>query len=93
MSGGLVVIVVVAFVIALMLAALATWAWQKKKKHISISELKEKLDSGERFLLIDVREDCELERDGAIPGGIHIPMAELDKRMKDIPRDIELVFY
>jgi rhodanese-related sulfurtransferase len=43
--------------------------------------------------LIDVREDWELEKDGAIPGGIHIPMEELDKRMEDIPRDIELVFY
>jgi len=27
------------------------------------------------------------------PGAIHIPVAELDKRMKDIPKDVELVFY
>ena len=93
MGRGLVVIVVVTSVIALMLAALATWAWQKKKKHIAISELKKKLKSGKEFLLIDVREDWELERDGAIPGGIHIPMAELDKRMKDIPKNVELGFY
>ncbi len=93
MGRGLVVLLGVTFVIALMLAARATWAWQKKKKHIAISELKEKLSSGTEFFLIDVREDWELEKDGAIPGGIHIPMAELDKRMEDIPRNIELVFY
>ncbi len=93
MGRGLVVIVVVTSVIALMLAALATWAWQKKKKHLSISELKEKLNSGEQLLLIDVREDWELDSNGAIPGAIHIPVAELDNRMKDIPKDVELVFY
>ena len=64
-----------------------------KPERIAISKLKEKLDSGEKFLLIDVREDWELEQNGAIAGAIHIPVAELDKRMKDIPKDVELVFY
>jgi len=65
----------------------------KQPERVSISELKKKLDSGEKFLLIDVREDSELKQDGAIPGAIHIPVAELDKRMKDVPKDVELVFY
>ncbi len=64
-----------------------------KPERIAISKLKDKLDSGEKFLLIDVREDWELEQDGAIAGAIHIPVAELDERMKDIPKDVELVFY
>ncbi len=64
-----------------------------KPERIAISNLKDKLDSGEKFLLIDVREDWELEQNGAIAGAIHIPVAELDKRMKDIPKDVELVFY
>ena len=68
-------------------------AQQSDTDRIAISDLKEKLDSGETFLLIDVREDYELEEDGAIEGAIHIPVAELDARMKDIPKDIELVFY
>ena len=55
---------------------------------IAIPELKQKLDSGAELLLIDVREDGELERDGAILGAIHIPMAELDERMKDISKNI-----
>ena len=65
----------------------------KQPERIAVSELKKKLDSGEKFLLIDVREDWELKQDGAIPGAIHIPVAELDKRMKDVPKDVELVFY
>ena len=60
---------------------------------IAVVDLKQKLDSGEQFLLIDVREDWELEQDGAIEGAIHIPVAELDARMPDIPKDVELVFY
>jgi hypothetical protein len=62
-------------------------------KRIAVSELQKKLDSGEKLLLIDVREDWEIKQDGAIPGAIHIPVAELDKRMQDIPKDIQLVFY
>ena len=87
------VIFVVATVIILTLAAGTIWALQGNTERIAINELKQKLDSGEKFLLIDVREDWELEENGAIPGAIHIPMAELDMRMKDIPKDIQLVFY
>ena len=65
----------------------------KQPERIAIPDLKKKLDSGEKFLLIDVREDWELKQDGAIPGAIHIPMGELDSRMKDIPKDVEVVFY
>ncbi len=83
----------VATVIMLTLATGTIWALQTKTDRIAISELKQKLDSGEKLLLIDVREDWELEENGAIPGAIHIPMAELDMRMKDIPKDIQLVFY
>ncbi len=83
----------VATIIMLTLATGAIWALQTNTDRIAISELKEKLDSGEKLLLIDVRDDWELEENGAIPGAIHIPMAELDMRMKDIPKDVDLVFY
>ena len=65
----------------------------KPPERIAITNLKQKIDSGAKFLLIDVREDWELEKDGAIAGAIHIPVAELDARMKDIPKDAEIVFY
>jgi hypothetical protein len=66
---------------------------QNKAERIAIPDLKKKLDSGEKLLLIDVREDWELKADGAIPGAIHIPVAELDARMKDIPKNVQIVFY
>jgi len=62
-------------------------------ERIAISTLNDKLERGDTFLLIDVREDWELEADGAIKNAIHIPMGELEARMPDIPKDIELVFY
>ena len=65
----------------------------QQPERIAISDLKKKLDSGEKLLLIDVREDWELKQEGAIAGAIHIPVAELDQRMKDIPKDVQLVFY
>ena len=65
----------------------------KKVERIAISELKKDLENLEEFLLIDVREDSEIKQHGAIPGAIHIPMSELDKRMKTIPKNIRVVFY
>jgi rhodanese-related sulfurtransferase len=53
-------------------------------KEISVQELKEKLDSGEDFQLIDVREDFEYETSNIggqlIPlGGILIEAEKIDK--------------
>jgi rhodanese-related sulfurtransferase len=55
-------------------------------------ELKAKLDKGEKVLVIDVRSDEEVKAGGSIPGAIHIPMEQLEARMKDVPKDVQLVF-
>ncbi len=56
-------------------------------KEISVLELKEKIDNGEDFQLIDVREDFEYEMSNL--GGLLIPLAgiliEADKIAKDKP--------
>ena len=59
---------------------------------LDVDELKAQLDAGARVLLIDVREDYEVES-GSIPGSIHIPVGELEARMADIPKDVRLVFF
>ena len=41
-------------------------------KEISVQELKEKLDNGDDFQLVDVREDFEYEMSNL--GGVHIPL-------------------
>ncbi|MDY8093677.1 CoA-disulfide reductase [Paenibacillus polymyxa] len=40
-------------------------------------------------LIIDVRDAVELQA-GAIPGSIHIPLAEIRERMVEIPSDLEI---
>ena len=82
-----------ALILGLPLVAGAALEQAKQVRRITVPELKEKLDSEEKFLLIDVREDREIKENGAIPGAIQITIAELEGRMEDIPRDIEVVFY
>ena len=61
-------------------------------QQVAVDELKAALDAGATMLLIDVREDWEVAS-GSMPGSIHIPVAELEGRMPDIPKDVRLVFF
>jgi predicted sulfurtransferase len=76
--------------VCLTVAAAGTQAPQDQR--IDIDELKEAIDAGTTMLLIDVREDYEVES-GSMPGSIHIPLGELEDRMSDIPKDVRLVFF
>lgn len=60
-------------------------------KSIDADELRAKLASGAKVLIIDVREP-EDAVDGSLPGAINIPLAKLQERVKDIPKDVSLVF-
>jgi len=62
-------------------------------ERIQISELKKKLDSKKKPIVVDVREPAEIKESGAIPGAIHIPMRQIEKRMSELPKDAEVVFY
>ena len=61
-------------------------------QRVDVDHLKAALDAGATRLLIDVREDWEVAS-GSMPGSIHIPVAELERRMPDIPKDVRLVFF
>ena len=74
--------------------ALGSAAWAQRSptaKETKADALKAKLDAGEKVLVIDVRSDEEV-KSGSIPGAIHIPMEQLEARMKDVPKDVQLVF-
>jgi rhodanese-related sulfurtransferase len=61
---------------------------------ISVTELKDRIDTGDVPVLVDVRES--FERDIAdLPelSQLRIPLGELPFRMGDIPRDREVVLY
>ncbi|GAB3917220.1 rhodanese-like domain-containing protein [Larkinella terrae] len=49
---------------------------------ITVQELKERLDKGEKINLIDVREDYEYEEDNL--GGELIPLGELPSRIDEL---------
>jgi rhodanese-related sulfurtransferase len=60
-----------------------------KMKEISVQELKEKLDKGEDFQLIDVREDFEFETSNI--GGQHIPLGGILIEAEKISHDKPVV--
>jgi rhodanese-related sulfurtransferase len=62
-------------------------------ERIPISELKEKLEGAKKPIVVDVREASEIKESGAIPGAIHIPMAQIEKRMGELPKNADIVFY
>lgn len=74
-------------------ALVATLPAQRSQTAVEtkIDVLKEKLDRGEKVLIVDVRREDEV-RSGSIPGAVNIPMAELEARMKDIAKDVQIVF-
>lgn len=61
---------------------------------ISPEELKQKLDRHEPVTVIDLRHSLDfLPEPYTIPGAIRIPMEDLDKRNREIPRGQEVVLY
>lgn len=58
---------------------------------ISVTELKQWMDQGEDFLLVDVRENLEYET-GNI-NGLHIPMGTVLDRLDEIPADRKVVIH
>lgn len=91
-KGGAMRRTLLVLVIGLLAGLPAAWAQRSQAaKETKADVLKEKLDKGEKVLVIDVREDDEV-KSGSMPGAIHVPMGTLEQRMKDIPKDVELVF-
>ena len=58
---------------------------------ISARELKERLDAGERPLLLDVRSSMEFQHDGHIPGSHLLPLPALGSRLDELPKDQTIV--
>lgn len=60
-------------------------------KQITSGQLKEWLESGHDFQLIDVREGWE--REAYNIGGLHMPMSELLAHTTEIPKHKDVVLY
>jgi rhodanese-related sulfurtransferase len=72
-------------------ASLASAQRSRTARETTPDALQRMLDRGEKVLVIDVRTDEEIGF-GSIPGAVHIPMDQLEARMKDVPQDVQLVF-
>ncbi len=59
---------------------------------INSAQLKELMDSDKVGLLLDVREDWEYSL-SAIPGSVHIPLAELYDRLQELAFEDDIVVY
>ncbi len=59
-------------------------------REMPVTELKSRRDQGESPLVIDVREDWELQL-ASIPGVVHVPMNQLPARLGEFSRDAETI--
>jgi membrane protein DedA with SNARE-associated domain len=75
--------------------------WQRRRvlqdlrmARITAEELKQKLDGGEKIVVVDLRHRSEVDREPeGIPGALRILPEEMELRHLEIPRGEEVVLY
>jgi rhodanese-related sulfurtransferase len=61
---------------------------------ITVEELKKRMDAGEDFTVIDVRNpEAWAETDTAIPEAIRVPLGQLEESLPRIPKNRPVVAY
>jgi 3-mercaptopyruvate sulfurtransferase SseA len=60
-------------------------------KEMAPDELRKLIDQKAKMIIIDVRDEAQFQKE-TIKGAIYIPFAELEGRLKEIPKDTILVF-
>ena len=60
-------------------------------KELTVQQVKQMQDAGEKFQLVDVREPWEVEICSI--GAEHVPMGEILTRVDDLSRDIPVVIH
>jgi 3-mercaptopyruvate sulfurtransferase SseA len=60
-------------------------------KEIVPDELKKLVEQKAKVIIIDVRDESQFQKE-TIKGAIHIPLEDVEKRLKEIPKDTILVF-
>jgi len=86
--------------VALVLLILTKWKERRRVRkllemaRISVGELKRLLDAGEAPVIVDVRNrTAPLHDPRRIPGALRMTVEEIDDRLKELPRDREIVLY
>jgi rhodanese-related sulfurtransferase len=61
---------------------------------ITVDELRQKQETGESMVILDLRSHDELEQNPSlIRGALHMSMDEVQSRQDEIPRDRDIVLY
>ena len=67
---------------------------KKRVKETNVEEVKSKLDRGEKFLLVDVREESEFAKDH-LPGAVHLGKGVIERDIESRVPDLntQMVLY
>lgn len=57
------------------------------EKELSPEELSKLLEKRENLFFLDVREPKEIEQLGSVKGYVNIPLGQLERRLKEVPRN------
>jgi membrane protein DedA with SNARE-associated domain/rhodanese-related sulfurtransferase len=87
--------------VALLAAYVAVKWWQRSRFYrmlrmarISVTELYELIQAGAAPVIVDVRSSTARALEPHwIPGALHVPLAEVAARVKDLPRDRDIILY
>jgi len=91
-----------ALILAGALAAYITYKYVQRQRllhrlrvaRITAEELRQKLESGEEVMIVDLRQQLDVQAaPSRIPGALRMAMEELEKRHQEIPRDRDIVLY
>lgn len=61
-------------------------------KEIDVHQLKQRMESSDPFVLLDVREPAEIEV-ASLPGSVKIPLGELSGRLDELDRQAEIIVH
>lgn len=84
------------------LAAYLAWKYLQRQRfirslriaRITPEELRQKMDSGEEIVIVDLRHSSEFEADDAtLPGALRLRPEQFEQNHKQIPRDRDVVLY
>lgn len=61
---------------------------------VTIDEIKERMDRGERFTFVDSRNpQAWAEAENKLPGAIRVPADEVEQHLAEIPHDRTVITY
>jgi membrane protein DedA with SNARE-associated domain/rhodanese-related sulfurtransferase len=93
---------IAALIIAAALAAYIVYKWWERSRfyrslrmaRIDVSELYELMQAGANPIIVDVRSPTARALDPHwIPGALHVPLEEVARHIRDLPRDRDIILY